>query len=50
MNIFLAYGYNPRDQWVREMVKPIVEAFGATPNGILSTQPRNHNQLRLLIN
>ena len=31
MNIFLAYGYNPRDQWVREMVKPIVEAFGATP-------------------
>ena len=31
MNIFLAYGYNPRDQWVRDMVKPIVEAFGSTP-------------------
>jgi hypothetical protein len=32
MNIFLAYGYNPRDQWVRDMVKPIVEAFGSTPS------------------
>lgn len=31
MNIFVAYGYNQRDQWIREMVSPIVEAFGATP-------------------
>ena len=30
MNIFLAYGYNQRDQWIKDMIKPIVEAFGST--------------------
>ena len=28
MKIFVAYGYNPRDQWVKDMVFPIIEAFG----------------------
>lgn len=31
MHIFVAYGYNPRDQWIKEMVEPIIEAFGSTP-------------------
>jgi hypothetical protein len=26
--IFVAYGYNPRDKWVEELVFPIIEAFG----------------------
>lgn len=29
MKIFVAYGYNPRDEWISEMVFPVVEAFGA---------------------
>ncbi len=29
MRIFVAYGYNDRDKWIREMVFPIIEAFGA---------------------
>jgi hypothetical protein len=29
MRIFVAYGYNPRDQWIKTMVCPIIEAFGA---------------------
>jgi hypothetical protein len=29
MTIFIGYGYNDRDKWVREMVYPIVRAFGA---------------------
>ena len=29
MKIFVAYGYNERDQWVKDMVFPIIEAFGA---------------------
>jgi hypothetical protein len=28
MKIFVAFGYNDRDRWVREMVFPIVQAFG----------------------
>ena len=28
MKIFVAYGYNERDQWVKDMVFPIIEAFG----------------------
>jgi len=30
MNIFVAYGYNPRDQWIKDMVSPIIESFGST--------------------
>lgn len=29
MKIFVAYGYNERDEWIKEMVIPIIEAFGA---------------------
>lgn len=29
MKIFVAYGYNDRDRWIRELVFPIIEAFGA---------------------
>ncbi|MDQ3130696.1 MAG: hypothetical protein M3Q99_08040 [Acidobacteriota bacterium] len=29
MKIFVAYGYNERDKWIKEMVFPIIEAFGA---------------------
>lgn len=29
MKIFVAYGYNDRDQWVRDLVFPIIEAFGS---------------------
>jgi hypothetical protein len=29
MKIFLAYGYNERDRWVEELVKPLISAFGA---------------------
>lgn len=29
MNIFVAYGYNPRDQWIKEMVVPLIRAFGS---------------------
>jgi hypothetical protein len=29
MRIFVAYGYNDRDRWIREMVFPIIEAFGS---------------------
>ena len=28
MKIFVGFGYNPRDSWVRELVFPIIEAFG----------------------
>jgi hypothetical protein len=28
MKIFVAYGYNNRDRWVRELVVPLLEAFG----------------------
>jgi hypothetical protein len=28
MKIFVAYGYNDRDRWVRELIFPIIEAFG----------------------
>jgi len=27
MKLFVAYGYNPRDQWVRDLVIPIIRAF-----------------------
>jgi hypothetical protein len=30
MRIFVAYGYRDRDQWVKDLVFPIVEAFGDT--------------------
>jgi hypothetical protein len=29
MKIFVAYGYNPRDEWVPNLVFPIIRAFGA---------------------
>lgn len=29
MKIFVAYGYNDRDKWIKEMVFPIIKAFGA---------------------
>jgi hypothetical protein len=29
MKIFLAYGYNPRDQWIKDMVFPIIQSFGS---------------------
>lgn len=29
MKIFVAYGYNDRDKWIKEMVFPIIEAFGS---------------------
>ena len=29
VKIFVAYGYNERDQWVKDMVFPIIEAFGS---------------------
>lgn len=28
MKIFVAYGYNARDQWVRDLVFPLIRAFG----------------------
>jgi hypothetical protein len=31
MKIFLAYGYNARDQWVPELLVPIIRAFGDEP-------------------
>lgn len=30
MKIFVAFGYNERDRWVRELVFPIIEAFGGS--------------------
>jgi hypothetical protein len=30
MNVFVAYGYNQRDSWIRELVCPLVSAFGHT--------------------
>ncbi len=35
MKIFLAYGYNSRDEWISEMVVPLIEAFGS----VVSAQP-----------
>ncbi|SRR6266446_8544840 len=29
MNVFVAYGYNQRDEWISEMVVPLVRAFGS---------------------
>jgi hypothetical protein len=29
MKIFVAYGYNERDRWIKEMVFPVIEAFGS---------------------
>src|SRR5436305_441966 len=29
MRIFVAHGYNPRDRWVEEVFRPIIEAFGS---------------------
>ncbi|CAN5823391.1 hypothetical protein BH20ACI4_BH20ACI4_03550 [soil metagenome] len=29
MKIFVAYGYNDRDKWIKEMIFPIIRAFGA---------------------
>lgn len=29
MKIFLGYGYNARDQWIPEMVTPLIDAFGS---------------------
>ena len=29
MKIFVAYGYNERDKWIKDFVFPIIEAFGA---------------------
>lgn len=29
MKIFIAYGYNDRDKWIREMVPKSVRAFGS---------------------
>lgn len=29
MKIFVAYGYNERDKWIKDLVFPIIEAFGA---------------------
>jgi hypothetical protein len=28
MRIFIAFGYNDRDKWIREMVFPLISAFG----------------------
>jgi hypothetical protein len=29
MKIFVAYGYNDRDKWIKDLVFPIIEAFGS---------------------
>ncbi len=29
MRIFVAYGYNDRDKWIKAMVFPLIEAFGS---------------------
>jgi len=29
MKIFIAFGYNPRDAWIQQMVFPLVKAFGS---------------------
>jgi hypothetical protein len=29
MRIFIAYGYNDRDRWIKEHVFPLVQAFGS---------------------
>jgi hypothetical protein len=31
MRIFVAYSYNPRDQWIEDLVFPLVSAFDSTP-------------------
>ncbi len=31
MKIFVGYGYNPRDEWVWNLVFPLIKAFGAEP-------------------
>lgn len=31
MKIFVAYGFNPRDEWVSELIFPILRAFGDEP-------------------
>jgi hypothetical protein len=28
VRLFIGYGYNPRDQWIEDLVFPLVEAFG----------------------
>ena len=29
MKIFVAYGYNERDEWIKEMIFPLIKAFGS---------------------
>jgi hypothetical protein len=31
MKIFVGYGYNERDEWVEDLVFPLIEAFGDSP-------------------
>jgi hypothetical protein len=42
MRIFVAFGYNPRDRWIEELVFPIVEAFGSE---VLSGEDMQGEQL-----
>src|SRR6266446_8011620 len=42
MRIFVAFGYNPRDGWIEQMVFPIVEAFGSE---VLSGEKMQGEQL-----
>src|SRR5580698_10259894 len=41
VRIFVAYGYNPRDKWIEDSIRPIVEAFGSefVHGGDLGGQP-----------
>lgn len=31
MRIFVAYGYNPRDNWIEPVTTPLIQAFGSEP-------------------
>lgn len=42
MRIFVAFGYNPRDSWIEQMVFPIVESFGSE---VLSGEAMQGEQL-----
>ncbi len=42
MKIFVAFGYNPRDKWIEQMIFPIVQAFGSE---VLSGEEMQGEQL-----
>jgi hypothetical protein len=51
MRVFVAFGYNPRDRWIEEVMQPIIEAFGSefVHGGGLAGQPITES-VRALIN